>query len=317
MERLLSQFGNVVYCTVALDNDELVKALTKRRALLQKASFKWRGKHGDAFLQQVPESLDRLYDKIKKSEEKCGELLEKTYPASAVFVTFETERGQRAALQALSVSQISIATNDTTALPADFLFRGNMVLDVEEGSEPSVIRWKDLNKTVPVLVLQRIVTGAITVALIALGFFAVKQAFSYNVNLAAFLIAILNIAVPNLFKVVNALESHSREGSYQASLYAKISIFRFVNTAIVTTMIKPFTATISSDADALIPAVYAVLKAEICTAPILHMCDIVGHVKRLILAPRAANQAAMDSFFRGSRQQLGEKYTARRTCQEI
>lgn len=131
-------------------------------------------------------------------------------------------------------------------------------------------------------------------------------------HVAAYLIAILNILVPNILKLVNNLESHSRQGTFQASLYAKIATFRWINTAIVMTIIKPFTATIAVGETALIPAVYAVLKAEIITAPVLHMCDVVGQVKRFVLAPPAANQAAMNSYFRGSVQNLGEKYTASR-----
>jgi hypothetical protein len=100
------------------------------------------------------------------------------------------------------------------------------------------------------------------------------------VHVAAYLIAILNILVPNILKLVNNLESHSRQGTFQASLYAKIATFRWINTAIVMTIIKPFTATIAVGETALIPAVYAVLKAEIITAPVLHMCDVVGQVKR-------------------------------------
>lgn len=128
-------------------------------------------------------------------------------------------------------------------------------------------------------------------------------------HIAAYLIAILNILVPNILKLINNLESHSRQGTFQASLYAKIATFRWINTAIVMTIIKPFTATIAVGETALIPAVYAVLKAEIITAPVLHMCDVVGQVKRFVLAPPAANQAAMNSYFRGSVQNLGEKYT--------
>jgi len=156
-------------------------------------------------------------------------------------------------------------------------------------------------------------TGVATVFLIGVGFVAVKHAFQHDVNLTAFLIAILNMTVPRLLQLINSLESHSAEGSYQASLYAKVSVFRFVNTAIVTTWIKPFTATISADATALIPAIYAVLKAEILVAPALHMIDIVGQIKRFLLAPRAANQAAVNQHFRGSKQFLGEKYTVRMT----
>mmetsp|Transcript_84645 Transcript_84645/g.126925 ORF Transcript_84645/g.126925 Transcript_84645/m.126925 type:complete len:398 (+) Transcript_84645:162-1355(+) len=72
---------------------------------------------------------------------------------------------------------------------------------------------------------------------------------------------------------------------------------------------KPLMATIEGTRGALIPSVYAVLKAEIVTVPILHMLDIAGNIKRHILAPLAANQAAMNSYFGGAPGFLGEKYT--------
>lgn len=310
-----SQFGNqVTYCTVALDNEDLVASLVMRRTLLQRAGFKLRDRDDSTPLQEIPlalQSKKKFYTNFKKAEEQCRELLKLKYDATSIFITFETEQAQRKALEALIVPKMSVATNDIDAIAPEYRFRGSLVLTVEEADEPSVIRWKDLNETLGVRIVQRVFTGTITVGLIFLGFIAVKHAFEFDLHLAAFLIAILNIVVPNLFKNVNTLESHAGEGSYQASLYAKISIFRFVNTAVVTTIIKPFTATISDDAAALIPAVYAVLKAEIVTAPIVNMLDIVGQFKRHILAPRAENQGAMNSCFRGSAQNLGEKYTVR------
>lgn len=160
--------------------------------------------------------------------------------------------------------------------------------------------------------LQRICTDVITVALIALGFVTVRRAFQYDVHAAAYLIAILNILVPNILKLVNKLESHSR----QVSKRVCTPRFPYSDGSIPPSSQRlsspPFTATIAVGEAALIPSVYAVLKAEIITAPVLHMCDIVGQFKRFVLAPRAANQAAMNSFYRGSIQQLGEKYTVRR-----
>ena len=318
-KEFFEQFGAVVYVTVALDNETLVDALVKRRALLQKAGYKLPGFEDKVPLQEFPANLrdehPLMYRNFQKAQAKCHNLLlGKDYDATSIFVTFETELAQRKALEALMVSKVAIATNDATALtalPESLKFRGTLVLDITEADEPSVIRWKDLNETIPLRIIQRVATGSITVAMIYFGFRAVEYAFSVDVQIAAFTIAILNILVPNIFKCVNKLEAHTGEGTYQASLYAKISVFRFVNTAIVTTLIKPFTATIAGAEDiSLIPAVFAVLKAEIVTAPLIHMLDIVGHLKRHILAPRLAeNQAAMNSFFRGSKQDLGEKYT--------
>mmetsp|Transcript_19235 Transcript_19235/g.34822 ORF Transcript_19235/g.34822 Transcript_19235/m.34822 type:complete len:115 (+) Transcript_19235:1158-1502(+) len=104
--------------------------------------------------------------------ETCRELLHQSYPASAVFVTFQTEECQRRVLKALRVGSIYVATNDSSHIEdPNHVFCGKLVLDVEEVVEPSAIRWKDFNKSMTAKVLQRICTGAITIALIGFGFF--------------------------------------------------------------------------------------------------------------------------------------------------
>jgi hypothetical protein len=150
-----SQFGKheVVYVTVALDNDGLIQALSERRALLQQASFKRIEKTINLEqLQEISKSLAHtnklLYKKLKRMNETCRELLQQSYPASAVFVTFQTEECQRRVLKALSVGSIYVATNDSSHIEdPNHDFRGKLVLDVEEAVEQSAIRWKDLNKS--------------------------------------------------------------------------------------------------------------------------------------------------------------------------
>lgn len=313
-QRFFSQFGKVAYCTVALDNEHLVAALVQRRLILQQAGFKLRMREDKSPLQKIPSSLHqtKLHKKLQNVEGKCRELISKeTFDATSVFVTFELEDTQRHALRVLSVSKLDVATCDIDAMPPEYRFRGNLVLNVGEPTEPSEIRWQDLNETLLVRTLQRMGTGIVTVGLIGGGFLAVKYAFRIKLQVAAFLIAILNVVVPDILRFVNKLESHAGESSFQASLFAKISIFRFVNTAIVTILVKSFTSTIANDISGLIPAVHAVLKAEIVTAPLINMLDIAGNFKRHILAPWAENQAAMNSYFQGTPQSLGEKYTVR------
>lgn len=312
-KKFFSQFGTVRYVTIALDNEELVALLVKRRAVLLQASFHIQDLDDATPLQSIPDDIRKQHPKLQRKldtveGEICDMIRTSAYNTTRVFCIFETEAAQRKALRALTVSGLTLATNDTSQVPSQYLFE-NQILQVQEALEPSVVRWQDLNETLQVRIWQRVLSGSLTVLLIVLGFWAVESAFSVSVGFAALVIALLNIGVPNIMKFVNKLESHAGESSYQASLFAKISVFRFVNTAIVTTVIKPFTATISEDAAALIPAVYAVLKAEIVTAPILHMLDIVSQIKRHVLAPRAQNMTHMVSYFRGSKQNLGEKYT--------
>lgn len=313
-KEFFQQFGDVKLVTVALNNHDLVRLLVQRRGLLQSAWYKSSNTSTiPKEQQQIPPTLEsshpKLFRKIQKVEEQCRLLLKKTYPTSGVFVTFELERSQRRALKALRVGQMNVAQNNTSALPAHYLFRNNLVLDVAEAPEPSAIRWQDLDETKTRKVIERIVTCILTIIVVAAGFGLVKRAFKSNVNLAATEIAILNMLMPHVFKKINALESHQSESSYQASLYWKVTIFRWVNTAIVTVLIKPSTATLSDTPNGLVRAVHAILKAEIVVAPVLHMLDIPGLLKRHVFVASAQNQAAMNSYFRGSAQNLGEKYT--------
>jgi len=277
------QFGEVVYCTVALDNEQLVKSLVKRREILQE-------EYSDS--------------ELNKINTVCSELLEKEYNASAIFITFNKEKTQREVLKSLSFGKLAVSKYNLK-----HLFRGNFVLNVKEAKEPSAIRWEDLDASKLKRLTQCIFTSIITILIIILGYHLVKRAFNYDVNLGAYTIAVQNIIVPQILKLIQKFEEHPYKDTYEASLFAKITLFRWVNTAIVTTAIKPFTETLSADEKGLIPAIYAILKAEIITAPLLHICDIVGQIKRFVLAPRAKKQSAMNTYFHGSKQNLGEKYT--------
>lgn len=158
--RFFSQFGDgVVYVTVALHNEELVNLLVKRRTLLKKIGDRVKGREDTEPLQSVSNDLadlhPRWYKKITVIEQKCRRLMQTQFGASAVFVTFETERTQRDVLRALgSVGKIHIAANNTSATPSEYLFRGNLLLDVFEAVEPSAIRWQDLDETQAVRTLH-------------------------------------------------------------------------------------------------------------------------------------------------------------------
>lgn len=115
---------------------------------------------------------------------------------------------------------------------------------------------------------------------------------------------------PPIFIKITGFEAHPDQGGRQASLYLKLCSFRWINTAVVTTLVTAFAETIADDKGGLILKVHAVLRAEIITAPLTSMLDIAGNFKRHIVAPRAANQYAMNKCFRGSAQSLGEKYTS-------
>jgi len=128
-----------------------------------------------------------------------------------------------------------------------------------------------------------------------------------KIKIAATIITLTNITIPIVFKSLQNYEQHSNETGYQASLYLKICAFRWINTALVTDINTPFSATLKDQH--LINAVHAIFVADIMISPALKISDWLGHIKRHILAPFAPDQDSMNKYFTGSNQMLGEKWT--------
>jgi hypothetical protein len=105
-------------------------------------------------------------------------------------------------------------------------------------------------------------------------------------------------------KMLTNCEAHSSEGNKQRSLYFKIALFRWVNTAVVITI---FTSTLTNTK--LINQVYSLFFAEILTSNVILLLDPMEHIKRHILAPRAMTQDAMNLKMQGAVFELAERYT--------
>jgi hypothetical protein len=86
-----------------------------------------------------------------------------------------------------------------------------------------------------------------------------------------------------------------------------MAVFRWVNTAVVITLITPFRKTLARDG--LIDQIYALFYADIVITNALQLLDIGGHVNRHILAPRAKTQDAMNLNMQGQQYELAERYT--------
>jgi hypothetical protein len=319
--------AQVTVCTCAVDNDFLVRTLIERRERLraignvlepgtsmsnlslayiaakQEQERTWFGRLIATLSPGVPEHYYRLI----ALNAKVQGLAQLEYPVTNVFLTFETEKSQRHVLEKLSVGSLSANKNDHNALSnPKYLFRGKQVLAVSEPDEPSTIRWQDLNAKF----VQKLKEQAITVFSTLCAIFAVaalvQVANNASIIGAAFAISGFNSAFPIFAKALTDLESHAAEGEKQTSLYFKIAAFRWVNTAIVITIVTPFTDTLTLK-DGLVGQIYALFFAEILTVSAIQLLDPMGHINRHILAPRAMTQDAMNMKFQGSAFELAER----------
>eukprot|EP00980_Cylindrotheca_fusiformis_P007077 scaffold1482_cov120-Cylindrotheca_fusiformis.AAC.19 len=248
----------------------------------------------------VPARMVSLSAKVKG-------LAQLSYPCTNVFLTFETEAAQRDVLEKLTVG-IMQATKNVKSAVADpkYLFRGEHVLYVSEPEEPSTIRWQNLNVTSYQRFKSVVITSVATGIGIVIVFIAVSAADSVSLVGSAYTITAFNVAFPLLAKALTSSEPHPSESAVQTSLYFKIAFFRWVNTAIVITIVTPFTDTLIDGG--LIEKVYQQFFSEIVVSTALQILDIMGHVNRHILAPRANCQDAMNLKFRGTAWSLAERY---------
>ena len=84
---------------------------------------------------------EMLWKQIQATTEDIKTLQKLEYQAAAVYVTFETEQGQRTALEALNASEMEVITKSAINLDPSALFQGT-VLRVNEASEPNaVVSW--------------------------------------------------------------------------------------------------------------------------------------------------------------------------------
>ena len=320
--------AHVTACTIAVDNDLLVRSLVERREILRKiemmlepgtsldtltlAGIAAKELRHRRVIQHIMASLSpgvpELFGQVVVLNARVQGLAQQDYPATKVFITFETEAGQRRVLSALNYGSRDVSKNKIAAAKeTQHLFRGELLLSVSEPDEPNTVRWQDLNEKLIDRFRQQASTTLATFCAILAIAFIIRITSKSSVAFAAIAISLFNAVFPMFAKILTDMEAHSSEGSKQRSLYLKIAVFRWVNTAVVITIITPFTATL--DSGGLIKQIYALFFAEIFTTNALQLLDPVGHLQRHFLAPRAATQDAMNIQMQGAKFELAERYT--------
>ena len=312
--------------TIALDNDLLVRTLLERRECLRRIELlvepgtaldalslarlaaqidKRRSKFA-RFKARFAGGVPELFGKIASLDARIEGLAQLDYQVSNVFCSFEYEEHQREVLHLLSASDFNVSRQHSAG---GITFR-DRVLAVEEPQEPSTIIWQNLNER-PTDLLKELITTSIS-AMVAIFLLALLIQFLHRTQhpyVAAAAISICNSVFPQIAKMLTSFEKHSSESQKQTSLYFKINVFRWVNTAVVITIVTPFTRTLANGG--LLSSVYAIFFAEIITSNAVQLADVMGHVHRHLLAPRSTTQDMMNLHMIGTDFELAERYTVR------
>jgi hypothetical protein len=325
-----SRFGvHTTCCTVTIDNNLLVKALAERREVLRQIEEKIkegaaantlslseyaatvehrRGLIGN-IQSRISPGIPELVGRLTVLNQKITGLAQQNYRATKVFCTFETESMQRDIISKMKVGPMTAHMNRVHAINPNFLFRGEIVLDVREAEEPSTIRWMDLDETWSNKIKRLSVTTLISLAFVVAVAVIVTLVRAHGAAYAALCISVANALFPMVAKLLTNVEAHASETGKQCSLFVKIAIFRWVITAIVITLITPFTSTITKGPDHLLQSIWLIFFADLVTSNVLQISDPVSNFKRHVLAPRAKSQERMNLYMSGTEYTIAERYT--------
>jgi hypothetical protein len=129
---------------------------------------------------------------------------------------------------------MDLLRNNVSNTPPNLLFRGKL-LKVTHATEPSATRWLDLSATLKNRVGWRLLNFLVTCGTVAVAGYIVSRARdAFGPSISGPLVSIFNSIIPLIVKILMLFERHAAEGDWQNSLYLKITLFRWFNTAILT-----------------------------------------------------------------------------------
>jgi len=288
----------------AEDEDDLESLLAEREAIKLDAPLHKRML--DSILKKVglSEAEEVLYAKMNECRKLVQIRKRRKYTVTRVYVTMETEKGQRSAIKTLDIGEIALSKNK-----ANYLFDGK-ALNIGEASEATAIRWLDQSTSRVTKFLQRVTTFLILFLMIGFITLIILQLRKFHVIYASLVIKAGNSIGPKILLKLVTWESHSNVASIQLSMFMKTTLFRWINTVMLILIITPTPSIIAADNDDLIPTVASILFLETITQ-FLRLLDIGGNIKKHYTAPRARSQEEINSYFQGTPYNLAERYTVR------
>uniref|UniRef100_A0A7S2V6J7 CSC1/OSCA1-like cytosolic domain-containing protein n=1 Tax=Fibrocapsa japonica TaxID=94617 RepID=A0A7S2V6J7_9STRA len=323
--QFFSQFGEVAYVTVTRKNGPLLKALSQRKVIVHEIQANgWDEEEeklrspdeahtlldhpAPSFWEKLKGGKEAWMYKLVKINEQIAKLShpDKEYPVCKVYVIFQTEEGQRNALEALTTGAIPAAFEIST-VEDKYKFRGTNVLSVEEAVEPSEVLWENLELSVWYSLAQSLVSLVLTALLIYWAYLAIYAAKkSAKSTATGLVVSVINVLLPIVLRMITMVEKHVDQGNKQDSLFLKTTAARFMNTAIINFMITDFHDTLDA---AAIKTIMSILISDAIITPTVGLIDISGNLKRLFLSKFAKTHAKLEKNFQGTPWNLGERYT--------
>jgi len=273
---------------------------TKKRELIEKT-----GAFGMKPVKKWKAALGKVNEELQKALTGAET---KPYVPSKIFVTFETEVGQRKCLKALSMGTLTAAFDmGKEKIPQEYIFGDNNILSVKESPEPTEVFWEDVDVTFQKRIKQQTKTFLITCLLVVGSVIVCKQIqVGSGPGIAALWITLTNILVPMVLrKLCFEIEDHVSLNDQQLSLFLKLTFFRWMNTAVVIYLITDFDEFLTVKA---MKQVQAVIFADAVTTPLIRTLNPATMINQLIISNYAMTQEKMNFYFLGDPWYPAERY---------
>merc|ERR1719502_2055755 len=264
-----SQFGVVAAVTVAIDNTKILKALGREKDLRRAKKLEQLYDDDEALGDIEDDEKAEAFVACCRATGVCAFFADVLQAAGVgrdmAWCDRELEKNKASLEEALKEEHDHPAMN----VAEQYKFRGQHILQVNEAAEPSEIMWHNLGTKRAVLYTQMFITGVITISLVAIAAVVIK-AGTYPA-IMAILISVFNCALPEILKVIQAVETHDVFNDSQQSLLIKLLLARlFCSSFVLTFIVIDYEVWLTNQAFA---SITGVMLAEAVTTPLIHFGD--------------------------------------------
>jgi hypothetical protein len=254
-------------------------------------------------------TLEYFTMQLLKTNMEISKLKHSQYSACKVYIIFNTEQAQRSCLESMCVGAIPAALDKTDEIDPKFLFKGNL-LAIKEAPEPSSVLYENLDRGFKEHCFEQLISWTLLAIGLIVTYFTIDAFFKAGQPVAAALaISFWNGVLPELNRyLVMEYETHHTTEEIEDSFLSKTVAARWFTSSIIlyvvgldhsTQILSPY----------YIGSIQAVLLADAITSPIIRLMDVVGNLKRWVLAPIAGTDDRAKAFNQGTDWLLAERYT--------
>jgi hypothetical protein len=315
---------SVAAVTVLLNNGDLLQMLAKWRSvaeiikLMPNAEYR-PGELSGWYRWLLNDMLGICEDKIYFLEQyrrlklELKVAMQQKYQVCRVFVTFATEQGMRTALQRLKQGSLPSKLDIPLNLSEDAWFRGVDILELNQADEPETIHYHSIGLVSgDQQVMQKLVMVLLLLVFLVFEFNFVLYVEKSSPMLAGLVITGMNMVMPELLHLASDLfEVHETEGEKMASVYNKISLFRYFNTVIIIHLITDWAVQLDEEN---ILKVQTILMCDAFVTPLLYHYNIAYLLNRFLISRFISNEYAMERALSGYDIRLSDRYSNLAKC---